>query len=231
MNTPLDGDLQRPEQPHRTARLQHRRKQLQREVEFRPRRMSPQPFTSTTGCAWSRPSASATSASAGNYLDMEANFFNAAASDSASLLNPLATFPGHDPVSQLEFAGRHHQRDSTSTCSGRTPRRMTSRCSMTSRASLACAPDSYWNNLIIQPGNSYQAALGRYLLSQQSRTAAIAQACRLNPDGSCTFTGVITPCGRSRRPEINRYSGVLGAWFRKGTALHANVDAAIRRRR
>jgi hypothetical protein len=46
----------------------------------------------------------------------------------------------------------------------------------------------------------------------------------LNPDGSCTFTGVQAPWG-SPTTEINRYSGVLGAWFRKGSALHANVDA------
>ena len=45
----------------------------------------------------------------------------------------------------------------------------------------------------------------------------------LNPDGSCTFTGVIAPFG-SPTTEINRYSGVLGAWYRKGTALHANLD-------
>ena len=46
----------------------------------------------------------------------------------------------------------------------------------------------------------------------------------LNPDGSCTFVGVIAPFGNPTT-EINRYSGIVGAWFRKGTALHANVDA------
>ncbi len=46
----------------------------------------------------------------------------------------------------------------------------------------------------------------------------------LNPDGSCTFIGVDGAVG-GPTTEINRYSGVLGAWFRKGSALHANVDA------
>ncbi len=46
----------------------------------------------------------------------------------------------------------------------------------------------------------------------------------LNPDGSCTFSGEITPWG-SPTTEINRYSAVFGAWYRNTKGLHANIDA------
>ena len=78
-------------------------------------------------------------------------------------------------------------------------------------------------NYIIQPGNTYQAALGDiYYPNNPNRGNCVGLP--LNPDGSCTFTGVIAPFGNPTT-EINRYSGILGAWFRKGSALHANVDA------
>jgi hypothetical protein len=80
-----------------------------------------------------------------------------------------------------------------------------------------------WGNYVIQPGNTYQASLGDIYyptLPNRGDCAGIP----LNSNGSCTFTGVIAPWG-SPTTEINRYSGVLGAWFRKGSMLHANVSA------
>ncbi len=82
-----------------------------------------------------------------------------------------------------------------------------------------------WTNYIIQPGNSYQAALGDiYYPNNPNRGNCVGLP--LNPDGSCTFTGVIAPFGNPTT-EINRYSEVLGAWFRRGSTLHANFNAEV----
>jgi hypothetical protein len=76
---------------------------------------------------------------------------------------------------------------------------------------------------VIQPGDSFLAALGDvYYPNTPNRGNCVGVP--LNPDGSCTFTGVVTPFG-SPTTTINRYSGVLGAWFRGGRNLHANVNA------
>ncbi len=80
-----------------------------------------------------------------------------------------------------------------------------------------------WTNDTIQPGSTYQAALGDIYYPNTADRGNCAGP-PLNPDGSCTFTGVLAPFGNPTT-EINRYSGVLGAWFRKGSALHANADA------
>jgi hypothetical protein len=82
-----------------------------------------------------------------------------------------------------------------------------------------------WERNTIQPGNSYLAALGDIYFPNLPNRGNCA-GLPLNPDGSCTFTGVIAPFGNPTT-EINRYSGILGAWFRKGTALHANLSAEI----
>ena len=82
-----------------------------------------------------------------------------------------------------------------------------------------------WNRLNIQPGDSYQAALGDiYYPNNPNRGNCAGQP--LNPDGSCTFTGVLAAWTDplSGTTQINRYTGVLGAWYRKG-ALHADVNA------
>jgi hypothetical protein len=80
-----------------------------------------------------------------------------------------------------------------------------------------------WDNYTIQPGNSSQTALGDIYyptLPNRGNCAGLP----LNPDGSCTLIGVIAPWGNPTT-EINDYSGVLGVWFRKGSTLHANLNA------
>ena len=80
-----------------------------------------------------------------------------------------------------------------------------------------------WSNYVIQPGNTFQeAAPDNYYPNNPNRGDCVGLP--LNPDGSCTFIGVQEPW-EVASTEINRYSGVVGAWFRKGAALHANVDA------
>ena len=80
-----------------------------------------------------------------------------------------------------------------------------------------------WSNYIIQPGNTQQVAFGDIYYPNNPNRGNCA-GLPLNPDGSCTFSGLIAPWG-SPTTEINRYSGVVGAWFRKGSTLHANVNA------
>ncbi len=80
-----------------------------------------------------------------------------------------------------------------------------------------------WSNYIVQPGNTQQEAFGDVYYPNMPNRGNCA-GLPLNADGSCTFSGLIAPWG-SPTTEINRYSGVLGAWFRKGSGLHANVDA------
>ena len=62
MNTPL-WRFSVVEQPHSTSGLQHRRQQFQRLSGTLRRQTFRPPFTSTIGCGWSRPFASATSVS------------------------------------------------------------------------------------------------------------------------------------------------------------------------
>ena len=82
-----------------------------------------------------------------------------------------------------------------------------------------------WTSFTIQPGDSYEAALGDiYYPNNPNRGECAGQP--LNANGSCTFAGVLTPFTDplSGTTQLNRYTGVLGAWYRKG-ALHADVDA------
>jgi hypothetical protein len=157
----------------------------------------------------------------GTYLNMEANYFNAASQGSASLLNSIASFPGSllfhssgspaDIISELNVSmlGQNTKENDFQLQYDITP-------------SLGVRGGFNWENLNIQPGQNYTAALGDIFypnLPNRGDCAGIP----LNPDGSCTFTGVITPWG-GPTTGINRFSGVVGAWYRKGTALHANVD-------
>jgi hypothetical protein len=81
-----------------------------------------------------------------------------------------------------------------------------------------------WNQLTIQPRNEFSAALGDiYFPNTPNRGNCVGVP--LNPDGSCTFIGVIEPWEVSST-EINRYSAVIGAWYRNGS-LRANVNAQI----
>ena len=159
---------------------------------------------------------------AGTFLDLESNFFTAASQGSATLLSPVFTFP---PTTLL------HSSSSAADIINETSTNMISQDMKQNEfqlqydltRSFGIRAGFNWTNYIIQPGNSYQAALGDIYFPNNPNRGNCAGV-PLNPDGSCTFSGVITPWGNPTT-EINRYSEVLGAWFRKGHSLHANIDA------
>ncbi len=157
----------------------------------------------------------------GDYLDLQTNYFGAAGSP-GSLLTPVAIFPptslSHtssspadiiDEINVNLIAQNMKQND------------FQVRYDVSRWFGVRVGFD--WDNYTIQPGNSYQAALGDiYYPTVPNRGNCVGLS--LNPDGSCTFVGVIAPWG-SPTTEINDYSGVLGVWFRKGSTLHANLNA------
>ena len=157
----------------------------------------------------------------GDYLDLQTNYFGAAGSP-GTLLTPVAIFPttslSHtssspadiiDEINVNLIAQNMKQND------------FQVQYDVSRWFGLRVGFD--WDNYTIQPGNSYQAALGDiYYPTVPNRGNCVGLS--LNPDGSCTFVGVIAPWG-SPTTEINDYSGVLGVWFRKGSTLHANLNA------
>jgi hypothetical protein len=158
---------------------------------------------------------------AGDFLDLEANYFTAASAGSATLLTPIATFP---PTPLL------HSSSSPADIINETNINMIGQRTLQNDFQLQYDISRYfgvrvgfvWANYIIQPGNTAQAALGDiYYPKTPNRGNCVGLP--LNPDGSCTFSGVITPWG-SPTTEINRYTEVLGAWYRKGN-FHADVNA------
>ena len=159
---------------------------------------------------------------AGTFLDLASNFFTAASSgSSATLLSSVATFP---PTILL------HSSSSPADITNETNINMIGQRTLQNDFQLQYDISHYfgvslgfnWANYIIQPGNTYQAALGDfYYPNTPNRGNCVGVP--LNPDGSCTFSGVITPWG-SPTTEINRYTEVLGAWYRKGN-LHASISA------
>jgi hypothetical protein len=159
---------------------------------------------------------------AGNYLNLSSNYFNAAAFGSASLINPIAGFPAtplfHNPSSPADIMN-----EITVNMIGQNTKQNDFQVQYDVSRFFGVRGGFIWNNDTIQPGNTYQASLGDiYYPIVPNRGNCVGLP--LNPDGSCTFTGLIAPWGNPTT-SINRYSGVLGAWFRKGTTLHANVNA------
>jgi hypothetical protein len=159
---------------------------------------------------------------AGDYLNLTSNFFNAASFGSASLLNPVATFPPtllfHSSSSPADVIN-----ETTINMTGQKMKQNDFQVQYDVSRFFGLRAGFVWGNYIIQPGNTYQASLGDiYYPNTPNRGDCVGLP--LNPDGSCTFTGVQAPWG-SPTTEINRYSGVLGAWFRKGSGLHASVEA------
>jgi hypothetical protein len=159
---------------------------------------------------------------AGNLFDLESNFYNAASLGSASLLQPIATFPptllthaSGSPADIINEIGSNVIGQNTKANDFQVQYDITHLFGV--RAGF-----DYLHNTI-QPGASFSAALGDiYFPNNPNRGNCVGLP--LNPDGSCTFTDVLTPF-ESATTTINRYSGVLGAWFRKGSALHADIDA------
>ena len=159
---------------------------------------------------------------AGTFLDQEAAYFNAASLGAGSLLNPIATFP---PTVLT------HGSSSAADITNEVNVNMIGQKTYQNDFQLQYDVSRYfglragfvWSQNTIQPGNSSQAALGDiYYPNTPNRGNCVGLP--LNPDGSCTFVGEITPWG-SPTTEINRYSAVFGAWYRNGKGTHANIDA------
>jgi hypothetical protein len=156
----------------------------------------------------------------GSFLDIENSFFGAASAGSTTLLSPIATFPAtlltHSSSSPADIINEL----SINTVAQNT-KQNDFQVQYDITRSFGVRAGFIYGNDVIQPGNTYSAALGDIYYPNTPNRGNCAGA--LNPDGSCTFTGVLaTP--DSPTTEINRYSGVLGAWYRNGSGLHANVD-------
>ncbi len=159
---------------------------------------------------------------AGNFLDQENAYFNAASFGSASLLNPIATFP-----SSLLYHSSSSPADITNELNvnlvGQKTYQNDFQLQYDVSSVFGLRAGFVWSQDTIQPGNSYQAALGDiYFPNNPNRGNCVGLP--LNPDGSCTFVGVIAPWGNPTT-EINRYSAVFGAWYRNRKGMHANIDA------
>ena len=158
----------------------------------------------------------------GAFLDMENSFFGAASAGSATLLSPIATFPPtlltHSSSSPADIIN-----ELTINTTAQNTKQNDFQVQYDVTRFFGVRAGFIYTNDVIQPGNTYQAALGDiYYPNTPNRGNCVGVP--LNANGSCTFTGILqTP--DSPTTEINRYSGVLGAWFRKGAALHANIDA------
>jgi hypothetical protein len=161
---------------------------------------------------------------AGTFFDQEAAFFNAASLGAGSLLNPIAIFPPtkltHSSSSPADITNEINVNMIGQKSYGND---LELQYDITK--SFGIRTGFVWNQLTIQPGDTFQAALGDiYYPNTPNRGNCVGVP--LNPDGSCTFIGEITPWG-SPTTTINRYSAVLGAWFRGANALHANITAQV----
>ena len=161
---------------------------------------------------------------AGDFLDMENSFFTSASHGSANLLSSVAMFPPttllHSSSSPADIVN-----EMTINMIGQDMKQNDFQLQYDITHSFGVRVGFNWTNYIIQPGNTQQAALGDiYYPNTPNRGNCVGLP--LNPDGSCTFTGLIAPWGNPTT-EINRYSEVIGAWFRKGSTLHANINAEV----
>ena len=161
---------------------------------------------------------------AGQFLDFTSSYFTAASAGSATLLSPIALFP---PTTLLHgsSSAADIMNEITINMIGQNMKQNDFQLQFDITHSFGVRVGFNWTRLTIQPGNTYQAALGDIYYPNNPNRGNCA-GLPLNPDGSCTFSGVITPWGNPTT-EINRYSEVLGAWFRKGSTLHANVNAQV----
>jgi hypothetical protein len=161
--------------------------------------------------------------SGGTLLDQEAAYFNAASLGAGSLLNPVATFPPtiltHSSSSAADFTN-----EVTTAMTAQKTFQNDIQLQYDVSRTFGVRVGFVWNQLTIQPRNEFSAALGDiYFPNTPNRGNCVGVP--LNPDGSCTFIGVIEPWEVSST-EINRYSAVMGAWYRNGS-LHANINAQI----
>ena len=159
---------------------------------------------------------------AGTFLDRELAYFNAASRGAGSLLNPIATFPPTILTHSSSSAADVTNEINTNMIGQRTLQNdLEMQYDVTQSFGLRAG--FVWNQYVIQPGNLFQAALGDIYYPNTPNRGNCAGV-PLNPDGSCTFVGVITPWG-SPTTEINRYSAVFGGWYRNANGVHASVNA------
>jgi hypothetical protein len=160
----------------------------------------------------------------GNYLDLASNFFTAASQGPVTLLSPVFMFPPttllHGSSSPADIVN-----ESTINLTGQNFKQNDFQVQYDVSRFFGVRAGFVWSNYIIQPGNTQQVAFGDMYYPNMPNRGNCAGV-PLNPDGSCTVAGLLAPWG-SPTTEINRYSGVVGAWFRKGSTLHANVNAQI----
>jgi hypothetical protein len=159
---------------------------------------------------------------AGNYLNLQTNYFTAAGNGSATLLTPIATFPGTN-LSHSSGSPADLINEINVNLVAQNMKQNDFQVQYDVSRWFGVRAGFAWANYTIQPGETYQAALGDIYypnLPNRGNCAGLP----LNPDGSCTFTGVIAPWG-GPTTEINDYYGLLGVWFRKGSSLHANLNA------
>src|SRR6516225_4577843 len=159
---------------------------------------------------------------AGTFFDQEFAYFNAASLGAGSLLNPIATCPPtiltHSSSSPADVTNEVNVN-----MIGQTTYQNGLQVQYDVSPYFGVRAGFVWNQLTIQPGNSFQAALGDlYFPNNPNRGNCVGLP--LNPDGSCTFVGVITPWG-SPTTTINRYSAVFGGWYRNSKGVHASVNA------
>ena len=158
---------------------------------------------------------------AGNFFDLEFNFFTAA----SVVALPAYTdcdVPGSMSCSHSSSSVADLINELTANLVGQSSRENDFQVQYDLTHFFGLRAGFNWSNETIQPGSSYQAALGDIYYPNNPNRGNCAGV-PLNPDGSCTFVGVIAPFGNPTT-EINRYTGIVGAWFRKGTTLHANVN-------
>jgi hypothetical protein len=157
-------------------------------------------------------------------LDLEKSFFAAAGGGSTSLISPIATFPptilAHGSSAPADIINEFN-----ANLTAQNWKQNDFQVQYDITRLFGVHAGFVWQNLDVQPGISYSAALSDIYFPNNPNRGNCAGV-PLNPDGSCTFVGVIEPFDPvdSPRTQINRYSGVAGAWFRKGKALHADVD-------
>ena len=159
---------------------------------------------------------------AGQFLNLQTNFFTAAGLAPPTLLTPVFTFPpttlSHSSSSPADIIN-----EITANQIAQNSKQNDFQVQYDVAKFFGVRGGFIWSQYTIQPGDTYQAALGDiYFPNNANRGDCVGLP--LNPNGSCTFMGVLAPFG-SPTTEINRYSGVLGAWFRKDNTLRANIDA------
>ena len=159
---------------------------------------------------------------AGESENLESSFFAAASGGSATLLSPVATFPPNTLQHSSSSPADLTNEQSVNLVYQNMKQNDFQVLYDVSRF-FGVRAGFVWTNYVIQPGSTFQGSTGDlYYPNNPNRGNCVGLP--LNADGSCTFVGVISPFG-APTTEINRFAGVVGAWFRKGSALHANVNA------